>query len=60
VPNRHSSAPRPQTVATAEELACVWRGLHRENVFPIHPLMVIAFDLECSLRRLADGDWIAN
>jgi NTE family protein len=34
-------ASRPQTVATAEELARAWRGLHREDNFPIHPLMVI-------------------
>jgi NTE family protein len=35
-------ASRPQTVATVEELAHVWRGLHREDIFPIHPRMVIA------------------
>src|SRR4051812_29041171 len=28
-------ASRPQTVATAEELARVWRGLHRDDVFPL-------------------------
>ena len=34
-------ASRPQTVATAEELARVWRGLHREDLFPIHARTVI-------------------
>ena len=34
-------ASRPQTVATAEALARVWRGLHREDIFPINPRMVI-------------------
>jgi NTE family protein len=34
-------ASRPQTVATARELAQVWRGLHREDIFPIHPRLVI-------------------
>ena len=28
-------ASRPQTVATANELARVWRGLQREDVFPV-------------------------
>jgi NTE family protein len=28
-------ASRPQTVATAKELAAVWRGLQRDDVFPI-------------------------
>jgi NTE family protein len=31
-------ASRPQTVATAEELATVWRGLNRGKVFPLRPL----------------------
>jgi NTE family protein len=35
-------ASRPQTVATAEELAHVWRGLHRDDVFPIRARAVIA------------------
>jgi NTE family protein len=35
-------ASRPQTVATAEELAHVWRGLHREDIFPINPRTVIS------------------
>src|SRR5438034_2988886 len=28
-------ASRPPTVATTQELAAVWRGLHRDDVFPI-------------------------
>jgi NTE family protein len=35
-------ATRPQTVDTVRELADVWRGLHRQDVFPIHPPTVIA------------------
>src|SRR5690242_4801952 len=31
-------AERPQTVETAHELASVWRGLHRAQVFPLNPL----------------------
>jgi NTE family protein len=31
-------ASRPQTVETAEELASVWRGLRRGQVFPMNPL----------------------
>jgi NTE family protein len=31
-------ASRPQSVATAEELAAVWRGLDRKRVFPLGPL----------------------
>jgi NTE family protein len=31
-------AGRPQTVETAEELAEIWRGLRRSDVFPISPL----------------------
>ncbi len=34
-------ATRPPTVATAEALAGVWRGLHREDVFPIQPRAVL-------------------
>jgi predicted acylesterase/phospholipase RssA len=34
-------ASRPQTVATAEELARVWRGLHRDDIFPINPRTLI-------------------
>src|SRR3954453_12537567 len=29
-------ASRPQTPETAQELARVWRGLHRQDVFPVH------------------------
>jgi NTE family protein len=35
-------ASRPQTVATAEELARVWGGLRREDIFPINPRAVIS------------------
>jgi NTE family protein len=35
-------ASRPQTVATAQALAHLWRGLHREDIFPINPRMVIS------------------
>jgi NTE family protein len=31
-------AARPQTVATAEALAGVWRGLRRGNAFPFNPI----------------------
>ena len=31
-------AARPQTVATADELARVWRGVTRGQVFPVNPL----------------------
>jgi NTE family protein len=34
-------ASRPQTVATAEELARVWRGLHRDDIFPINARTLI-------------------
>jgi NTE family protein len=34
-------ASRPQTAATAEQLARVWRGLHRDDVFPINPRTLI-------------------
>jgi NTE family protein len=34
-------ASRSQTVATARELARIWRGLQRDDVFPISPLMLI-------------------
>jgi NTE family protein len=35
-------ASRPQTVATAEALARVWRGLHRVDISPINPRAVIS------------------
>ena len=31
-------ASRPATVATAQELAAIWRGVGRWNVFPLNPL----------------------
>jgi NTE family protein len=35
-------ASRPQTVATARELGRIWRGLQREDVFPVSPWMLMA------------------
>jgi NTE family protein len=35
-------ASRPQTAETAKELAQVWRGLHRQDVFPVHAPTLIA------------------
>jgi NTE family protein len=54
-------ATRPQTIATAEELAHLWRGLHRDDIFPINPRTVIGglanhrdhLVPDTSLRRLA-------
>jgi NTE family protein len=34
-------ASRPQTVQTAKDLARVWRELHRQDIFPIHPPTLI-------------------
>jgi NTE family protein len=34
-------ASRPQTVATTGELAGVWRGLQRDDVFPVRPWMLM-------------------
>jgi NTE family protein len=34
-------ASRPQTVATARQLGDIWRGLHRDDIFPITPRVVI-------------------
>ena len=34
-------ATRPQTVETARQLAEVWRGLRREDIFPISPRVVL-------------------
>jgi NTE family protein len=31
-------ASRPQTVATADELAAIWRGVRRGQIFPLNPL----------------------
>ena len=31
-------ASRPQTVQTARELAAIWRGVRRGQVFPLNPL----------------------
>jgi NTE family protein len=31
-------ASRPQTTATAESLARIWRGLRRAQVFPVNPV----------------------
>jgi NTE family protein len=33
-------ASRPQTVATARELARIWRGLGRDDIFPVRPWVV--------------------
>jgi NTE family protein len=33
---------RAQTVATSRELERIWRGLNRDDVFPINPLMLIS------------------
>ena len=35
-------ASRPQTVATADELGAIWRGLRREDVFPVGLRALIA------------------
>ncbi len=35
-------ASRPQTVATADELAAIWCGLRREDVFPVGVRVLIA------------------
>lgn len=56
-------ASRPQTVATAEALAHVWRGLRRGQVFPLNPLTGLLGFLgarahlvpESGLRRLVTG-----
>ena len=46
-------ASRPATVATAQELAAVWRGLRRSDILPLH---LIAFDLLAGTEvRLSDG-----
>ena len=35
-------ASRPQTPETALELAHVWRDLHRDDIFPLHPRQVFS------------------
>jgi NTE family protein len=35
-------ASRPATVATAEELAAVWRGLRRSDILPLRPAALIS------------------
>src|SRR6266571_1242406 len=35
-------ASRPATVATAEELAAVWRGLRRSDILPLRPATLIS------------------
>lgn len=55
-------ASRPQTVATADELAEVWRGLRRSQLFPLNPLTGLLGFLgasdhlvpESGLRRVID------
>jgi NTE family protein len=55
-------ASRPQTVQTAKDLARVWLGLHRQDVFPVHPPTLIGgvtnrndhLVPDAPLRRLAD------
>src|SRR6267154_4774803 len=34
-------ASRPATVATAQELAAVWRGLRRSDILPLRPATLI-------------------
>jgi NTE family protein len=34
-------ASRPQTVATAHELGRVWRGLRRDDIFPVSPWVLL-------------------
>src|SRR6266704_1265952 len=46
-------ASRPATVATAHELAALWRGLRRSDILPLH---LVAFDLLAGTEvRLSDG-----
>src|SRR6516225_2146739 len=37
-----SSPPGPATVATAEELAAVWRGLRRSDILPMRPATLVS------------------
>jgi NTE family protein len=34
-------ASRPQTVATTRDLGRIWRGLHRDDVFPVNPWVLM-------------------
>src|SRR5215471_7853272 len=40
-PNAAFLASRPPTVATAGELAAIWRGLRRSDVLPLRPAMLL-------------------
>jgi predicted acylesterase/phospholipase RssA len=41
-PARPVAGSRPQTPATARELAAVWRGLRRRDIFPLRPPALLA------------------
>src|SRR5262245_38467416 len=40
-PNAAFLASRPATVATAQELAAVWRGLRRSDILPLRPATLL-------------------
>jgi NTE family protein len=40
--NAAFAASRPQTPATARELAAVWRGLRRKDIFPVRPATLLS------------------
>jgi NTE family protein len=40
--NAAFAASRPQTPATARELAAVWRGLRRKDIFPLRPATLLS------------------
>src|SRR6516225_1992551 len=50
-------ASRPATVATAEEMAAVWRGLHRSDILPLRPAWRLTWRGPAwrMLRRAAPG-----